>query len=57
MTEMIKGKTLEEAKNFDWQKIVEELGGLPQTKVHCSVLAVDGLKMLISNYESKKKKK
>jgi NifU-like protein involved in Fe-S cluster formation len=57
MTEMVKGKSLEEAKKFDWQNIVEELDGLPQTKVHCSVLAVDGLKMLISNYESKKKKK
>ncbi len=57
MTEMVKGKSLEEAKKFDWQKIVKKLDGLPQTKVHCSVLAVDGLKMLISNYESKKKKK
>lgn len=56
MTEMVKGMTLEEAKNFDWNKIVAELQGLPTQKIHCSVLAVDGLKKVIENYEEKNKK-
>lgn len=57
MTEMVKGMTLEEAKKFDWNKIVKKLDGLPQQKVHCSVLAVEGLKKVISEYEKKKDKK
>ncbi|MFA5420417.1 MAG: iron-sulfur cluster assembly scaffold protein [Patescibacteria group bacterium] len=56
MTEMVKGMTLEEAKKFDWNKIVGELEGLPSQKVHCSVLAVEGLKKVILNYEEKNKK-
>ena len=39
MTEMVKGMTLEQAKNFDWNKIVAELNGLPKQKIHCSVLS------------------
>jgi NifU-like protein involved in Fe-S cluster formation len=49
--------TLEEAKNFDWNKIVKELGGLPSQKIHCSILAVEGLKKVIAEYEKKGKKK
>jgi len=56
MTEMVKGKTLKEAKNFDWNKIVSELNGLPKQKIHCSVLAVEGLKKVISEYEKKSEK-
>ncbi len=56
MTEMVKGKTLKEAKNFDWNKIVSELNGLPKQKIHCSVLAVEGLKKVISEYEKKGEK-
>lgn len=55
MTEEVKGLTLEEAKDFDWNKIVKKLDGLPQQKIHCSVLAVEGLKKVISHYESKNK--
>lgn len=51
MTERVKGMTLEEAKNFKWQEIVDELGGLPQQKIHCSVLASEGLKKVIEAYE------
>ncbi|MDD5016682.1 MAG: iron-sulfur cluster assembly scaffold protein [Eubacteriales bacterium] len=53
ITEMAKGKTLEEAKKITWKEASEELGGLPAIKVHCSVLAVEGLRAAIQNYEEK----
>ena len=54
LTEKVKGMTVEVAKNFDWNKIVKDLGGLPKQKVHCSILAVDGLKKAIEDYEVRK---
>ena len=54
VTEMAKGKHIEEAKKITWKQAVEELGGLPPVKFHCSVLAVDGLKAAIKDYEEKK---
>jgi len=53
ITEMAKGKTIGEAKEIDWQDAVEELGGLPEVKAHCSVLAVDALREAIRDYEEK----
>jgi nitrogen fixation NifU-like protein len=53
ITELAKGKTLEEAKKIDWKEASDALGGLPKIKTHCSVLAVDGLRAAISNYEEK----
>ncbi|MCX8094598.1 MAG: iron-sulfur cluster assembly scaffold protein [Caldisericia bacterium] len=53
VTEMVKGKTLEEAKKITWKEVVEELGGLPPVKLHCSILAVDALQAAITNYEEK----
>ncbi len=53
ITEMAKGKTLEEAKKITWKQASEELGGLPPIKTHCSVLAVDGLRAAIQNYEER----
>ncbi|MFA5000323.1 MAG: iron-sulfur cluster assembly scaffold protein [Patescibacteria group bacterium] len=53
MTEKIKGMTLAEAKKYPWQKIVSELGGLPKQKLHCSVMAVQGLKKAIEDYEKR----
>ncbi len=53
ITELVKGKTLDEAKKITWKTASEELGGLPPMKVHCSVLAVDVLKDAIQNYEEK----
>jgi len=50
-SEIVKGKSIEEAKQLTWKTITDELGGLPPTKVHCSVLAVDTLKKAINNYE------
>jgi len=40
LTELIKGKTLQEAWKIDWRRISEELGGLPSIKFHCGILAV-----------------
>jgi len=51
VTELAKGKTLEEAKKITWKDADRELGGLPPVKVHCAVLAVDALHTAIENYE------
>lgn len=53
ITELAKGKTLAEAKEITWQQAAEALGGLPALKTHCSVLAVDGLRAAIENYEER----
>nr|MBC7245558.1 iron-sulfur cluster assembly scaffold protein [Chloroflexota bacterium] len=53
ITELAKGKTLDEAKQITWQQASEALGGLPPIKTHCSILAVDGLLAAIENYEEK----
>ncbi|MEA3339321.1 MAG: iron-sulfur cluster assembly scaffold protein [Chloroflexota bacterium] len=53
ITELAKGKTLEEAKRITWKEASDELGGLPAIKTHCSVLAVDGLRAAIQNYEER----
>jgi len=53
ITELAKGKTLDAAKNITWQEASEALGGLPKIKAHCSVLAVEGLRSAIQNYEER----
>jgi nitrogen fixation NifU-like protein len=53
ITELAKGKTIEEAKDISWKQASEALGGLPPIKTHCSVLAVDGLRAAIQNYEER----
>ncbi len=53
ITEMAKGKTIDEAKKITWNDAAEELGGLPKMKTHCSVLAVEGLQAAIADYEEK----
>ena len=53
ITELAKGRTLEEAKKISWKQASDELGGLPPIKAHCSVLAVEGLRSAIRNYEEK----
>jgi len=50
-TVIAKGKTIEEVKNFHPKIIAEKLGGLPAIKMHCSVLAVNGLKAAIKQWE------
>jgi len=52
-TEMVKGKSLNEAEALTNQAVVEALGGLPAVKIHCSVLAVDALKRAIEDYYEK----
>ncbi|CAL4325770.1 Fe-S cluster assembly scaffold IscU [Buchnera aphidicola] len=54
ITEWVKGKSLQEAKNIKNTKIAEELE-LPPVKIHCSVLAEDAIKAAIADYNSKKK--
>ena len=51
ITDLAKGKTLEEAKKITYEDAMEALDGLPPVKVHCSVLAADTLQTAISNYE------
>jgi len=53
ITELAKGKTLDEAKKITWKDASEALGGLPKIKAHCSVLAVEGLRSAIENYEER----
>jgi NifU-like protein involved in Fe-S cluster formation len=53
ITELAKGKTIDEAKEISWKQATEELGGLPPVKAHCSVLAVEGLRSAIRDYEEK----
>ncbi len=50
VTEMAKGMTLEQAASITKDQVAEELGGLPPAKMHCSVLATDGLKVAIDDY-------
>ena len=51
LTTMVRGMTLEEAKNISNDDVVKALGGLPEVKVHCSVLAADALRKAIDEYE------
>ena len=53
ITELAKGKTIDEAKKLTWKDASEALGGLPKVKAHCSVLAIEGLRSAINNYEEK----
>lgn len=52
-TELVKGKPLEEALKLTDTDITEALGGLPENKLHCSVLGATALKNAIENYRSK----
>ena len=58
-TSMIKGKTVEEALKLTNAQVVEELGGLPAQKLHCSVLAEEAIKAAVhdylTNYKAQKK--
>jgi len=50
VTEMAKGMTLGEAAAITKDQVAQELGGLPPAKMHCSVLATDGLKVAVDDY-------
>lgn len=53
VTEMVKGKTIEEALVISNAAVAEALGGLPPAKMHCSNLAADALHKAIENYQEK----
>jgi len=54
LTDLVKGKTFEEAKKVGKNDIIKKIDGLPPQKVHCSVLAHDALANAIGDYEKKK---
>jgi nitrogen fixation protein NifU and related proteins len=53
-TEMIIGKSVEEAQNISDQAVVEALGGLPPSKIHCSVLAEEAIKAALEDYRKRR---
>ncbi|HHT70587.1 MAG: Fe-S cluster assembly scaffold protein NifU [bacterium] len=55
VTELVKGKTVEEAIKISNQTVAEALGGLPCQKMHCSNLAADALHAAIADYKEKHK--
>ena len=53
-SEMVKGKTIEEAEQLTGQDIVDSLNGLPEKKIHCSMLAPDAIRAAIADYRSRR---
>ena len=53
LTEAAKGKTLEEAGRITKETILEDAGGLPPAKIHCSMLGIDALRIALKNYQNK----
>ncbi|OGF25363.1 iron-sulfur cluster assembly scaffold protein [Candidatus Falkowbacteria bacterium RIFOXYB2_FULL_34_18] len=54
LTDMVKGKTIDEALKITKNQLIDELGGLPAPKLHCSVLGVDALHKAIENYKDQR---
>lgn len=57
ITQLAKGKTLEEAEKIGTKNVAESLNGLPPIKMHCSSMAERALKKAIENYREKKENK
>ena len=56
VTEMVKGRTIEEALEISNKEVADALGGLPPAKMHCSVLAEEALEVAIEDYKKKSSK-
>jgi nitrogen fixation NifU-like protein len=56
VTELVKGKTIEQALEISNKTVAEALDGLPPVKMHCSMLAEEALKLAIEDYQKKQKK-
>ncbi|MFH1845937.1 MAG: Fe-S cluster assembly scaffold protein NifU [Candidatus Omnitrophota bacterium] len=57
LTEMIKGMSIKDAEKLSNQEVVNALGGLPDRKIHCSVLAEEALSKAVQDYYDKKTEK
>ena len=55
ITELAKGKTLEEAKKIEFKDVEQALGSLPPIKMHCADLSVQALRKAIKEYEDQKR--
>lgn len=55
LTEMVKGKTIEQALKIKNSDIIKALGGVPKNKIHCSVLGEEALKKAIENWQRRQK--
>lgn len=55
ITEMAKGKTIDEAMSITERQLIDALDGLPESKIHCSVLGVKALRAAIEDYREKVK--
>jgi len=56
LTDLVKGQTIKQALGISKQDVADSLGGLPKPKVHCSVLAVDGLKEAVEKLQERNNK-
>ena len=54
--ELIKGRTIEEALNFDNNEVIKEVGDLPVHKFHCSILAKEAIESAVNNYKKAQEK-
>lgn len=57
LTEMLKGKSIEDALKISNTAVAEALGGLPPVKIHCSVMAEEALKAAMADFEKRKQSK